>query len=99
MSIFSYIISKYDEMRTNKIPISNIAHKFEFTKVDSIGDNEDFRAEKVDGNNKIILSIESFDHSRTFDIRSDTYHNYAYLYNDDKLIDKISYMYEGEDTY
>lgn len=99
MSIYSCIMSKYYEMSINKIPISNIAHEFEFTIVAPIGDNENFRAEKVDGDNKIILSIESFDHSRTFDIRPDTYHNYAYLYNGDKLIDTISYMYEGDDTY
>lgn len=94
MSIYSYIMNKYDKMSTKKIPISNIAHESKFFIVKPIGDNEDFRIEKADGDNKIILSIESFDHSKTFDTRPDTYHNYAYLYNSDKLIDKISYVYE-----
>lgn len=39
MSIYSYIMNKYDEMSTKKIPISNIAHESNFFIVKPIGDN------------------------------------------------------------
>ena len=56
MNLFSEIVDRFDYMKINKIPISDIAHEKGFEIIDTIGKNEYFRAIlSPDGVNKFIL--------------------------------------------
>lgn len=92
--IYSEIISLFNKYETNKTPISDFGHSHNFSMIEHTNENEYYRSIKKDGEYTIILSIESFEHDRTFQMRPDTYHNYAYLYKNDELISSNSYMYE-----
>ena len=93
--LYSKIISLFDEYQKSETPISNIGHANGFTPIDCTNENEYYRAIKKDGEYSIILSIVSFEHDRTFQIRPDTYHNIAYLFKCDKQISSNPYMYEN----
>lgn len=95
MNLFSEIVDRFDYMKINKIPISDIVHEKGFEIIDTIGKNEYFRAILFpDGVNKFIPSVESYEHSMAFNDKLDTYHNYVYWYIDGKLYKEESYMYE-----
>ena len=65
----------------------DIAHEKGFKIIDLVEENENFCAELVQENERIVLSIKSFDHSKIFQDRLDTYHNYIYLYRDETIVE------------
>ena len=92
--LYLTILSLFTEYQNSKTPISNFGHANGFTMIGHTNENECYRAIKRDGDYNIILSIESFEHDRTYQTCSDTYHNYVYLCKNDKLISSNSYMYK-----
>lgn len=94
--LYFEIISVFNKYQYNKIPISNIGLDYNFSRIDRTEPNEVYRSIKKDNNYTIILSIKSYEHDRTYQICPDTYHNYAYLYENNELIYSHSYMYEDD---
>lgn len=87
MNLFYEIKKQINFLKQNKIPISDIAHEKGFKIIDLVEENENFCAELVQENERIVLSIKSFDHSKIFQDRLDTYHNYIYLYRDETIVE------------
>ena len=99
MSLYDSIIAQLDELEKSKTPISNVAHKECFTQIQTPdtestdGTYECFRAEKADGDQKVILSITTRDNYRSFGNDEEPYHNTVSVYKDGQLIGSKSYTY------
>lgn len=100
MSLFSTIVSEASDFENTLTPLSILAHKYEFTILEpEATDNptdyyECFKAEKVDGNQRIVITITTRDIYRSFVNNDDEpYHNKAEVFENDKCIDHFEYTY------
>ena len=94
--IFNEICEKFKMAEKEKIPISDLVREREFRQIDNEKENECYRAVLEKENYKIIASIVSYEHDRTFEIQWDTFHNYLKLYKDGESIYTKKYMYEDK---
>ena len=83
-------------LKSNNDPISEMGHKLGFLMVNPLLEDEYYRAEYTDGENKYVISIVSHDHSKAFSLRQDTYHNYLYCYRGNELVEEHKYMYSAD---
>lgn len=100
MSLFSTIVSESLGYEYSQTPLSNLAHKYEFTilepeDTDKPNDYyECFKAEKLDGNQKIVITITTRDIYRSFVNDDDEpYHNKVEVFENNKRIDYFEYTY------
>ena len=100
MSLFSTIVSEASDYENSQTPLSTIAHKYEFNilepeDTDNPNDYyECFKAEKYDGNQKIVITIITRDIYRSFVNDDDEpYHNKIEVFENDKCIDHFEYTY------
>lgn len=86
-------VSAEDVEKTKKAIVLFIKpYGFEEVDTDESSD-EIVKYELADGADRIVARIESYDHSRTFELRPDSNHNYLELYEGDKKIDYLHYVF------
>jgi len=86
-------VSAEDVEETKRSIVLFIApYGFKEVNADDSSD-EIVRYELTDGDDKIVARIESYDHSRTFELRPDSNHNYLELYEGTKEINSLHYVF------
>ena len=102
MSLSADLLSEACTLNGTHTPISDIAHKYNFTILETKaseqanGYYECFRAEKIDGSQRIVLSITTCDNDRSFDDEThDPYFNKIEIFENDNLINEYSYFYNA----
>jgi len=93
INIYNQIIGNINTMRDECTPISDIGHQNGFLSVPTQAENEFYRAELSNGNEKIIISIYGSDHSGELSYRKDTYHNKIEYLNGNGEYTCKEYMY------
>lgn len=99
MSLYNDIINEIQGFEESQTPISDIAHKKDFTIMkceenDNPNDEyECFHAEKTDGSQTVVLTIRTRDIYRSFGNDEEPYHNTVTLYDNGKEISSQSYTY------
>lgn len=99
MSLYDSIVAQFGDLEKSKTPISNVAHKEGFTQIEtpdtesSDGTHECFRAEKIDGDQTVVVSITTRENYRSFGNDEEPCHNTVSSYKDGKLIESKSYTY------
>ena len=99
MSLYNDIINEIKGFEESHTPISNIAHQKAFIiKECKENDNphdeyECFHAEKIDGSQKVVITIRTRDKYRSFGNDDEPYHNTVTLYENEKKIASKSYTY------
>lgn len=86
-----------EEAEKNRKPIISFLGAYGFREVDA-NESGDAISRYVldDGDDKIEARIESYDHSRTCEIRPDSNHNYLELCEDGKVVDRLHYVFWDE---
>lgn len=92
-SIFDKIVGASIGAEEEKSAIVYYIQPYNFKEVntDSYSD-EICRYELVEGDQKIVARVESYDHSRTNQLRPDPNHNYLELYDGNKLVKEYNYI-------
>lgn len=102
MSLSADLLTEAYALNETNTPISNLAHKHKFT----ILENESseyingyyvcFRAEKIDGSNRIVLSITTREIDHSFDDKvNDPYINKIEIFENNNLVNQYEYFYMG----
>ncbi|MBR0483310.1 MAG: hypothetical protein IJJ69_00845 [Oscillospiraceae bacterium] len=97
--LYASIVKEFGELEKSHTPINKFAFEENFAVFNVSNDEnlngeyEGFRAEKSDGNKKIVLGITTRDNYRPFGNDKEPYHNWIEFYENDKLIFRNSYTY------
>lgn len=83
-----------EDVEETKKAIVLFIKPYGFEKVETAESSDEIvKYELVDGADKIVARIESYDHSRTFELRPDSNHNYLELYEGAEKIDGLHYVF------
>lgn len=93
-SIYNEIVQASSDAEKKKTAIVYFLKPYGFKNVDTDPYNDVIcRYELIEGNQKIVAWVESYDHSRTGQLRPDSNHNYLELYDGNKRLKSYHYVF------